>query len=224
MLIAVPLELFHIGEELIAEILTELAERTDLGNVQCELTGRSFAEEWDKAGVIEAPKFYADEASVHVDTDAGTYDCDGEQSVDVLCVAGGKAVAIEAKLGTSRVTPSEFQKRFCVPCEVSRHADRRLRGNMIAVLQRSFADACPRPGEVSCRINGHCTTLSTTWWLFLGRSVITQWRKTNQAAFLGPDARVADFDKLVQRYGFNRFDALVGRIIGDGFCRRWGLG
>jgi hypothetical protein len=77
--------------------------------------------------LTEPLKFSADEASVTVHTEDCEYACDGEQTVDILCRGGEQALAIEAKLGETRMKPAEFKASFCLPREISRHSDSRLR-------------------------------------------------------------------------------------------------
>jgi hypothetical protein len=218
-----PLQLSHIGEELIAEMLACVAERGDLANVACQLTGRTLADDVREYGLTGPLSFRADQASLRVNIDNRDYDCDGAQTVDILCAGGGQALAIEAKLGYTRMAPAEFIKRFCVPCEISRHPDGRLCGKMIAVLERSFPEAVPIPSRLVCRIDDMEWTAAVAWWLVVRRSVLKQWKKSGQPAFLSRSARVIDFDTLAELYGLGLFDQLVQRVAGSDFARRWGL-
>jgi hypothetical protein len=220
---AVPLQPFHIGEELIARMLTDIASRDLLGDVHCELTGRTLLLDFADCGLLDGFELHTDSASLRIDTTEGDFECDGAQTVDILCTGERRALAIEAKLGDARLGPNDFRQRFCVPCEVSRHKDRRLRGNMIAVLERSFADECPTSTGITCTANGSSWPLSVAWWLFLRRPVILQWKRFTWEGVLSNAARIGEFDRLVEIYGRDRFDALVRDVVGQDFAQRWRL-
>ena len=104
------------------------------------------------------------------------YSCDGEQTVDVLCSGDKLAIAFEAKLGLERMGSAEFHRRFCIPCEPSKHADDRISGSMVAVLN------APYPSRGSCDLLaqiGNAQWQSTPgWWLVLRRPIVERWRKT----------------------------------------------
>jgi hypothetical protein len=80
-----PVELSHIGEDLIAEMLCSISQRQELHRVVCAVSGRSLAEDIREVGLGESPPFRAEDASLVVHDDAIAYACDGEQKVDVLC-------------------------------------------------------------------------------------------------------------------------------------------
>ena len=82
---AVPLQPFHIGEELIARMLTDIASRDLLGDVHCELTGRTLLTDFSDCGLLDGFELHPDSASVRMSTTEGDFDCDGAQTVDILC-------------------------------------------------------------------------------------------------------------------------------------------
>ncbi len=104
-----PIELTHIGEPIVAAMLSSLARRDLLGNVQCRASHASLAQD---AGTT-TPEFLADEARLTVVSAEQRYSCDGAQTVDVLCAGPERAVAIEAKLGDTRMTFGAFRERSC---------------------------------------------------------------------------------------------------------------
>ena len=214
--IAVAIELFHIGEVLVAEILSRLQGGGALDQVRDATSGTSLSDDLGAAGVELPACFEADLASVVVNAEGASFSCDGAQTIDVLCVGrNGLAVAIEAKLGETRMARGEFRKRFCVRCEKSRHLDSRLRGSMVAVLERDL----PFPGaELVACIDGHTWSVHQTWWLVVRRRVWQSWRKTSPVR----NARVLLFEDLASAYGSEReFNDLVQESIGTDFARRW---
>lgn len=124
---------------------------------------------------------------------------------------------MEAKLGITRMSLSEFPKRFCDPCTASRHADPRLTGSMIAVLDGLllFGDGC-----VFATVGDQRWPLAPHWWLVLRASVWKTWAAGLPVRF----ARILVFDKLARLYGdFNDFDTLVHNVVGSDFAKRWRL-
>jgi hypothetical protein len=130
----VTIELSHLGEAVVSELLTRLSVMGRLDRVLCKATGTSLASELDTG----SPRLVADQALLRVHSDKVTYSCDGAQTVDILCVGQQQAVAMEAKLGVTRMASGEFPKRFCGPCGISGHADPRfVIGNSIIPTWRN---------------------------------------------------------------------------------------
>ena len=216
------IQLSHVGEDLIAEMLDSLAHRQELSHVKCAITGRSLADDIREGSLGDSINFRADDASLVVCNNGLVFACDGEQTVDVLCTGTERAIAIEAKLGETRMGASEFRKRFCVRCEKSKHSDLRLSGSMVAVLERSL----PFEGtsELVAHVNGGQRTLAEPWWLVVRQVVLDQWRRTND--FPVTSARLLVFDDLAQVYtsgSRQQFDHLVKHVVGSDFVRRWRL-
>jgi len=214
----VPIELSHIGEDLITEMLRSLAKRQELCRVVCAVSARSLGDDIRELGLGESLDFRADAAFLIVHKGDLGYACDGEQKVDVLCTGSGHAIAFEAKLGETRMGSSDFRKRFCVPCVESKHCDPRLSGSMVAVLERSL----PFHGtpKLVAQAAGAQWTLARPWWLVVRRNVFDRWRKTDDIPVAS--ARILVFDSLAQTYGSRQqFDQLVQRVVGSDFAGRW---
>lgn len=219
-----PLELSHIGEELVARMLSEISRGGELGRVCCAMSGRSFLDDVQSAGLREPLDFWPNKAALRVRAGGGDYPCDGAQTIDVLCAGGQHAIAVEAKLGTALMSFARFHARFRAPCSFSRHPDRRLRGNMIAVLERSIPEADPRRVRLTGEVEGREFAISRTWWLVLRRSVLERWRAGWNDGSRIRFARLVAIETLVEAYGCRRFDELVFESVGKDFCRRWNLG
>lgn len=220
---SMPLELVHIGEDLIEEMLCEISRQGRLADVACAISGRTFADDVCTGGLTNPLEFWAQKASVYVQTDQADYACDGAQKIDVLCAGGQHGIAIEAKLGESLMLGDQFRKRFCTPCEASLHQNRRLRGSMIAVLERSFDVSVPKCSKIVCRVGSRTITLSHGWWLVVRRPVLAQWIRRKNVPVSPQFARVVEFESLVALYGQDRFDELVRDVVGDNFSERWNL-
>jgi len=217
---AVPVELTHIGEDLVAAMLDSLSQRQALGRVVCEVSGRTLAQDILESGLGSTISFFANDADLFVQTGERVYSCDGEQTVDVLCSGDKLAIAFEAKLGLERMGSAEFHRRFCIPCEPSKHADDRISGSMVAVLERSlpFGGSC----DLLAQIGNAQWQLTPGWWLVLRRPIVERWRKTGN--FPVEFARIISIEALVHLYGSRQlFDQLVQRVVGSDFAGRWGI-
>lgn len=213
-----PIEISHIGEDLIAEMLCSLAQRQELNRLVCAVSGRSLAEDIRDLGLGKSLTFRAEDASLVVHDGTLAYACDGEQKVDVLCTGGDRAIAFEAKLGETRMASTEFRKRFCTRCEKSKHSDSRLSGSMIAVLERSLPfDGAP---TLVAEVEEVRWTVAQPWWLVVRQSIVNKWRKADDIPV--KSARILVFDSLAQAYGSRQqFDQMVHRVVGSDFAGRW---
>ncbi len=214
----VPVDISHIGEDLIAEMLRSIAQRKQLDRIICAATNRTFAQDVEEFDLGEQLTFSAEDASLIVDTGSQKYSCDGEQKVDVLCLGKGSAIAFESKLGNTRMAAPEFRKRFCTMCAISKHSGSRLSGSMIAVLERSM------PFEGECRLfaktNETSLLLRKPWWLVVRQSVFQTWNIRSDIPV--KSVRILLFDQLAQLFGSRQqFDGTVTRLIGSDFSRRW---
>lgn len=208
------IELAHVGEALITEMLSRLSARGQLDRVCCAATGTTLASELDTA----SPQFLADQALIKVHSPQQTYSCDGAQTVDVLCVGEQRAVAMEAKLGETRMSRTEFPKRFCGQCGISGHTDPRLTGNMIAVLDRLLPFA---NGRVFATVGNRSWPLSEHWWLVVRECVWKHWATQLPVRL----ARILVFERLAQLLCRTscEFDDLVLQVVGNGFANRWNI-
>lgn len=205
------IELSHVGELLVTRMLTALAQRGELDRVVCASTGVSLA-----ADLGEAPsEFIADRARLRVSGGGELYACDGAQTVDVLAAAGDTAVALELKLGVTRMTYSAFRSRFCAPCGISGHKDLRLKGSMVAVLDRLL----PFEAEHILVVDGARTWhLSKHWWLVVREQVWRSWAGRPPVE----SARFLILDHLARQFGGQvEFDRLVAEIVADNHATRW---
>jgi hypothetical protein len=212
-----PIELSHIGEDLIAEMLNSLAERQQLARVICPISERSLADDIRESGLGASVVFRADDALLVVRNNTDEYTCDGEQKVDVLCAGEATAIAFEAKLGQTRLASSEFRRRFCGQCKTS-HSESRLSGSMVAVLDRNL----PFEGtsDLIASADDKQWTLARSWWLVVRQNVFDNWQSARDIPVTS--ARILVFDKLAQTYGSRQqFDQLVQRVVGSDFAGRW---
>src|SRR5262249_4521734 len=163
------LELTHIGEPIVAEMLKSVTDRGLLHTLRCQVTQASLA---DDIGTVK-PAFITDEARLEIKVGERVYSCDGAQTVDVLCAGAERGVAMEAKLGDTLMAFDAFEKRFCGPCQISRHSDNRLKGTIISLLERRlpFLDA-----RLVATVGEHSWPLYGSWWLVVRAQVWKRWK------------------------------------------------
>ena len=217
-----PIELSHIGERLIAGMLNRLAQRRELRRVTCAFAGHTLADDIGAGHLRGSLEFLPDVTLLFVRSGTIEYRRDGEQRVDVLCAGGARAIVFEAKLGETRMAENAFRQRFCRPCKKTSHLDPRLRGSMVAVLERSFP-LRGKPDLVAVARGGDGPwTLVQPWWLVVRRSVIDMWR---DGPPVSAKARVLDFDSLAAQACQTKreFDRMVMGVVGSGFAENWSV-
>jgi hypothetical protein len=208
----VTIELSHIGESLIAEMLSRLSAQGQLQQVCCAVTGIDLTYDLGAA----SGSFFPNQASVQIHSHGQTFFCDGAQKIDVLCVGEEGAIGIEAKLGETRMSLSEFPKRFCKSCEISGHIDPRIKGNMVAVLDGSlpFEDR-----RILATLGNRSWPLPMHWWLVIRERVWTSWMRSVPLRF----ARILVFEQLARLScrTATEFNDLVLQVIGKDFAEPW---
>lgn len=212
-----PIELSHLGEDLIAEMLNSLAKRRALDRVKCAISSRTLADDIRDNALGDSVMFRADDALLVVQNGDCSYACDGEQKVDVLGAGAACAIAFESKLGETRMASNQFRNRFCGQCKTT-HGDSRISGSMVAVLERNF----PFAGEsiLVAEFDDEKWALVRPWWLVVRQSILQKWQKANDIPVAS--ARILTFDSLAALYGSRQqFDQLVQRVVGSDFAGRW---
>ena len=114
------LELSHVGEILISEILTRSLEaRQVLRSAGCAIS----------ENLVIVPEVRPN--------NCGPLAFDGTHRIDVAVLDLDTRICFpfEAKLGLDRLSKNEFSKRFLNQCGTS-HKDTRVRGSMISILER----------------------------------------------------------------------------------------
>jgi hypothetical protein len=225
---ATRLKLEHIGEPLAVALLTLAHEQGSTERVLCRSPqngGDLSLGELLRRESSGCPISFKDSVPVHpVEHNAARYCLDGQSQIDCLVVYGTRGTAIEVKLGVNRMSRDTFQQRFLSPCSISKHRPPRLKGNMIALLDRRLdclsADSIP----VIADLDGNRLALSQTWLLLIRRKVWLKWGSGTNCPSFGRNTFIVLLEELVESVGGPTvFDGIVSGIIGDGFARAWGL-
>lgn len=228
-----PLRLHHIGEPLVASIMTALIADDKSSKITC----RSFGDHTVSLRDLLKSHDFADELHVedhvsiqNIRINNSDYGVDGESRIDCLIADATKGMGMEIKLGTTRMTTGTFQKRFLRPCKKDTHEPPRVSGNMIAILDKNFDSfdshlemQADENIDISASFQGECLPLSDTWLLMVRQKVWENWKfgKT------GPVIRachVVIFEEIVKLLGDGtRFNQIVNDLIGNDFAKDWEL-
>lgn len=198
------IQLSHIGEELIAQMLSESTETMEA------VCGNFPAADRKNTAVPEIRL-----------NNCGTLGFDGVHKIDVAVLNSvtNKCYPIEAKLGFDRLSKNEFEKRFLKECGTS-HNDTRVSGSMISILERKLPNACSN-NDLSVTHGGGVYSLTPAWSLICRKAVIQKWQQNGQPD-LSKNCRVVAFESLVEIYGsHSAFNSLVNQLVTIDYYKVW---
>ncbi len=193
------IELTHIGEALIAEMLNSSVKVRELFCI----------EKGDMVAVPEIPL-----------VKCGQYGFDVSHKINVglLIHDSRKCLPIEAKLGADRLDRESFDKRFLRPC-VSAREEKRITGSMTAILDRKIPVSADEKIQVVYKENSYA--LTQEWVLVVREKVLASW-VSNGRPSLSPNCRIIAMENIVSVYGdAAAFNALVSKVISGDYHRQW---
>jgi hypothetical protein len=210
----------HFGERLVHRLLETMVREGRLNEIRCHRRGEdtpiSLSELLTKLGVEGTLNVQHDVPLAPLITEISTFRLDGAQKLDGLISNGAKGIAIEVKLGRKGLT-AKSMLRHLKDCCASTHKDRRIKGNIIALLDGRFA-GLPQP-PIPFKSEGG-VTLASQWLLVVRESVYESWRRTGWPQMR--HAHVIIFEDLAQLIGGARqFDDMVKELIGGDFAEAW---
>lgn len=147
---------------------------------------------------------------------------DGQHQVDVaLWVKPKSAIALELKLGVTRVDRNSFKERFLTPCGRS-HGGLRIKGSMIAILERRFERLSVDEDLCVNLTDKKTVKLASTWGLLMQQSVIDNWQDGLKT--LSGHAVLRSVQELVHDCGGKRkFNSLVKKVVNFDYFDEWNL-
>jgi hypothetical protein len=203
------IELWHIGEKLLAEMINK-SEKLRVYLCEQLKIARSEANHYKashemKLGTCADFKF------------------DGMHKVDVGFFNDNKCFAIEAKLGLDRLTACEFKKRFLNPYERSGHTNPKIKGSMIAILERNYCGKLNVKCSDKIIMDMNSMELEQEWILVVRRKVRDSWKSNGQPS-LSDKCNILAFEDIVSQYGTQEdFDELVQKFVVFNYYSKWGL-
>lgn len=188
------MSLTHMGEALVARMANTL--RADF---------------LDLCGLLDhVDRTYVDdgiEPIAHVEVPLSPYSgrsFDGAHKVDLVVLLNRDlGVPFEVKLGGTRMTRHRVDEEWLDGCSLS-HGGRRLRGNMMSILERKLPNELLRDGlkdDLKVRLEpDRCVKLTEEWFVIARRNVLEGWNGAACPSF-SPRARLLDFETVVDRFG-----------------------
>lgn len=201
------IQISHIGEELIAQMLSESTEAM-------EAVCNGFPANGDQ-------NIFVPEIRLN---NCGALGFDGVHKVDiaVLNSVTKSCYPVEAKLGFDRLGKNEFEKRFLKECGTS-HGDSRVTGSMISILERKLPDTCANR-DLSVMHGENTFLLTPKWSLVCRKSIIEKWKQAGRPA-LSSNCHVVAFENLVEMYGsHSAFNSLVKQLVSFDYYKMWQCG
>jgi hypothetical protein len=204
-----PISLSHLGEVIVAE----MAERKRAATL--DALGLTELADLNHVRALDRFAFYECRLARH-----HGYIFDGASRIDVvLWVRPDLAVALELKLGATRLTKSRIDGEFLLDCRTS-HKDKRIAGNMMAILDRRFATIAPVDG-LSVELDGSVVQLSRNWFVVTRQSVLNGWAGDSRPNF-SRNTTCVTIDKLAAAFGGQQpFNALVRELLDIDYFDAW---
>ncbi len=204
-----PISLSHLGEVIVAEMAER--ERTAIIDI-LRLTDSA---DLDHVRTVSTFAFHECRLSPH-----RGFIFDGASRVDVvLWIRTDLAVALELKLGATRLTKTRIDDEFLRDCRLS-HNDTRIAGNMMAILDRRFGDIAPADG-VSVQLDDKNIPLSREWFVVTRQSVLDKWVGDNRPSFSSYTSCVSISNLANAFGGQQRFNDLVRELLNIDYFDEW---
>lgn len=201
------IELTHIGEALLAEMFNRspavkrlIADKTKIDRL---LTDGSFA-------VPEVPL-----------STCGDFRFDGAHRIDVALASRGDpdCLAIESKLGESRMGAKTFDSRFLKQCGTS-HGGTRITGSMVSILDGNLPNESAGK-DIKAAYEDLEFRLRKRWVLVVRQSVLNSWLNS-AIPRLSERCVIISFEEIAGMFGGgDQFNNLVKEIIEADYYQLW---
>ncbi|MHA3772651.1 hypothetical protein ACXR0O_14030 [Verrucomicrobiota bacterium sgz303538] len=151
---------------------------------------------------------------------------DGASTIDLLIQTSHRNIAVEVKLGKTRLKAARFKGDFLRDPERSRHKPPRWNGNVIGFLERRFAS---RDGEpLAASVQDRRLPLELQWVLVVRKEVADGWGSTIEEARrhlgLSDNAHVVAIETIVARFGTPvEFNEMVSGLLSFDYHSVWAL-
>jgi hypothetical protein len=129
------------------------------------------------------------------------------------------AMALELKLGATRLTKTRIDDEFLSNCRTS-HNGSRLAGNMMAILDRRFGDLAPEDG-LCVELGDANVTVAREWFVVTRQTVLNRWVGDARPCF-SVNTKCVAFGTLVAAFGGkNAFNGLVAELLAIDYFDTW---
>ena len=215
-----PILLTHLGEEVVAR----MANRKPMEFLKALGLDEGVDPEHVKT-TSEKGQFATAECPL---AKLGDYGFDGASRVDVaLWIKPNRAVALELKLGTTRLTKTRIDKELLADCQESGHKPPRISGSMMAILDRRFSQIS-EAARLESEENGLAVripeeqavvTLGQQWYFVTLAEVRKKWKDAMPAWENAIPVTINDL--VAETGGRSEFNAVVADVIPDDFYADW---
>jgi hypothetical protein len=203
------LTLSHLAEV----IVSGMAERERKATVDA----LGLAESADLEHVQSVEKFAFHECNL---ANHCGYDFDGASRVDVvLWIRKDLAVALELKLGMTRLTRTRVDGELLLDCRTS-HNGKRIAGNMMAILDRRLGTIASADG-LTVILNGDAVKLSRNWFVVTRQCILDKWVGDSQPDF-SQYAKCVTIGELIAAFGGKHtFNPFVRQLLDIDYFKEW---
>lgn len=204
-----PISFSHLAEEVVAQ----MAERQRVATVNA--LGLTDCADLNHVQSVETFAFHECKLARH-----NGYTFDGASRVDVvLWIRPNLAVALELKLGATRLTKTRIDDEFLRECRTS-HNGTRIAGNMMAILDRRFGKIAPADG-LNVELGVALVSVSRHWFVVTRQSVLDRWVGDDRPDF-SPSTVCVTIGSLVAAFGGKQpFNDLVRELLSIDYFDEW---
>jgi hypothetical protein len=206
-----PISLSHLGEVIVAK----MAERERLKTI--DALGLTESADLDHVRTVGRFAFHECKLAPH-----HGYIFDGASRVDViLWIRPDLCIALELKLGATRLTRTRINDEFLDDCRTS-HNGRRIAGNMMAILDRRFGHTAPADG-LEVELYDTRVPVSRNWFVVTRQSVLDKW-VGEERPNLSLNTSCVTISSLVAAFGGQRiFNTFVRELLDVDYFNEWVL-
>ena len=199
-----------VGEEVVAAMVRKVPERF------IELSGHPL--KFDPPSLSQKRSVFTEVPLAPLNGRA----FDGASRIDVLLrLDESRGLACEVKLGSHRLSKGRVDTEWLRPCEAS-HEDRRVRGNMMAILDRKFGSLADEGAPLRAQPkDSPSLELDRRWVIVCKREVVDKWAGPHAPAF-SEYVRLVAFEDLVAAFGGkSQFNELVAELLIFDYYDKW---
>ena len=217
----------HIGEPLVARLLSGIAAGRGLAAVQCECdginttcAGSNLQTTLDNLAPNQSWTFAPNVQLQPLQYGSHELKFDGAHQIDCLIHSGNCGLPLEIKLGKKRLNANRVNSEFLRSCfpRCDKHGKHWMKGNMMAVFERNWPSELA--GQDLCAANSGSPVLSLDWWLVVRRRIRDNWSATRPT--FGSNVHIVSFESLVALFGTSSdFNALVDEMVKSDYHADW---
>lgn len=202
----------HFGEALVSELLKNVDVDSlkvyDPGSGKDVLIRAAIGSQWGEIVEIRANEHLTDSSS------GPKYD--GMHDIDCAIIFENAVIAIELKLGQTRLLPTDFCKRFTSKVPKMTHENMRVGGSMVALLDWNGRNNLISEDQPKIDLFVGSKVVNHSWLLLVREAVLKEWRKeVNLASILGTSqlAGIFTLEGLAKEVDLNKARDIAKELV-----------